>query len=52
MNEGRNDEVWNTYLHSEIIDLVEQGADERLVQFRVVIRIVEIVHFLVLCGKR
>ena len=45
------DGVWNAYLHSEVIDLIEQGADERLVQFKVLIRVVEVVHLFVLCDK-
>jgi hypothetical protein len=52
MNGGRDGGVWNAYLHSEAIDLVEQSADERFVQFNVLIRVVEVVRLFVLCDKR
>ena len=52
INKGRDDGIWNAHPHSEVINLVEQGTDERLVQFKVLIRVVEVVRLFVLCCKR
>jgi hypothetical protein len=50
MNGGGDGRGRSAYPHAEVIDLVEQCIDERLVQFKIIIRVVEIVYFFVLCN--
>ena len=51
VNKGGEQSVVGAHLHAEVIDFIEQGTDERLVQFEVIVRVFGVASLFVLCSR-